>query len=142
MKYILVALLTVLSASAFAVDGSVFFNGTVASSCSFSSASAGTVNISGTAITAGTSGTINVLNNDPGTFTLSLGATTLSTAPSGETLTSSTATPTVTGANAALVLPGLLANAGTDTVSISLTGTLGQTATAGAYVFTQVVSCV
>lgn len=142
MKYILVALLAVLSTSAFAVDGNVFFNGTVASSCSFSSASAGTVNISGTAITAGTDGTINVLNNDPGVFTLSLGSTTLTSAPNTEALSSSTATPVVTGANAALSLPGVLANAGTDTVSISLTGTLDQTATAGAYVFTQVVSCV
>ena len=142
MKYVLIAMALLCSASASAVTGNILFSGTVSSACSFSSASAGTLTISGTSLTSATPGTIDVLNNDPGVFTLSLGTTSVTTSPSGETLSSVTATPTVTGANAGITLPASLANAGTDTVSVALTsGVLSAVATAGSYVVTQVVDC-
>jgi hypothetical protein len=146
MKILLVALFSLMglfSIPAHAVDGNIIFSGTVASSCSFTSASAGTLTISGTSISSATAGTIQVTNNDPAAYDLSVGSSTLTTAPNGEGITSITATPTVTGDNAGITLPATLTNAGVDTVSVALTaGTLDAVATAGTYVLTQVITCV
>lgn len=142
MKYIAFCFLALFAAQSFAVDGNVFFNGTVASSCSFNSASAGTVSVSGTSFSSTANGSISVVNNDPGAYTLSIGALTLPTAPNGETISSSTTTTeSVTGANTGLVPPAVLTNAGTDVVELSITGTLTGAATAGSYIFQQVVTC-
>ena len=144
MKKVIALALTMLPLSAFGVTGNVLFNGTVASSCSFSSSSAGTLTVSGTSLTSATAGTIDVVNNDPGVFTLSITSTNLSTSPDGQGLSVSTVTGDVTaGPNIAIdALPASLVNAGTDTVSVEITsGTLDATATAGTYIVTTVVSC-
>ena len=123
------------------VNGNIIFSGTVASSCAFSSSSAGVASVSGTGFSSTSDGTITVDNNDPSNYTLSLGSLTLTTAPDGQSISASTSTPTVTGSNAGISLPAALANAGTDVVSVDVSGTLDSTATAGSYVFTQVVTC-
>jgi hypothetical protein len=146
MKILLVALVSLIglfSIPSHAVDGNIIFSGTVASSCSFTSASAGTLTVSGTSISSASSGTIQVTNNDAGAYDLLVGSTTLSTSPSGESISSITATPTVTGVNAGIALPSTLTNVGVDTVSVALTaGTLDAVATAGTYIVTQVITCV
>ena len=143
MKKILLAMALLTPQLAFAVDGNVLFSGTVSSACSFNSASPGTLTVTGTSISSASPGTINVLNNDPGAFTLTLGSTALTTSPDGQTISAITVTPTVTGSNAGITLPATLDNSGTDTVSVALTsGTLDATATAGNYIVNQVISCI
>lgn len=141
MKYILVALFAALSTAAVADTGNILFQGTVSTACAFTSGSLGALDITGTAVTTTTPGSIDVTNNDPGTYTLALGSASL-IATGGQDFTAApTVTPTVAGVNAGITLPATLTNAGTDTVSVTVTGTLDATATSGSYDVTQVITC-
>jgi hypothetical protein len=125
---------------------SILFNGTVASNCSFSGASDGTLSITGTTLVSATSGTIVVTNNDAGVFTLTIGSTALTTSPNSESLSSVTTTGSFnSGDNAGVDISGgsgVLASAGVDSIAVTLSsGVLDSVATAGNYVATSTVTC-
>lgn len=148
MKLLLLALAFALPASAETIN----FDGTITTSCTFSGTTDGTLNIIGTTITTGTSGSTVITNNDPGAYSLTVSPITSITAPDGLTITGNlTQTPNVsTGPNSAETFTGddatgytaTLTAAGADTFTLSLTGTLDGTATAGTYTAVSTVTCV
>lgn len=152
MKKLLLAVPFVLLAGSVMAED-LIFNGTVNSGCTFSGTTSGALNTFGTSMTTITPATTVVSNNSAGTFTLTVNPiTALDSSPDSQDLASNAvlSPSTVGGANPASAFVGddtagyttTLANAGDDTLSLSVAATLDSTATAGTYSMSSAATCI
>lgn len=147
MKKVIVALLTMASFGAVADTANAQFSATASSFCTVAQVSPGTLTLSTNSITTDTAAVMAVENNEANAYKLlASNAGDFSSKPAGYTGTATmTTSMTVTGANPGNVAPLAelnLANAGADTVSVSLSGGATENMTAGNYAAVSVVSCI
>lgn len=141
----LVAAVLAVGSTSFAYAENIDFSGTLANACNITVASAGTLALGETDFSTSADAVATVTNNAAGIFNLTLAAPTdWATSPNGYSgSTSFVATFTTAGANAqgAPVDTLALANVGTDTTSVNLSGTSDAVYPAGSYSVVSVLSC-
>lgn len=145
----LIALL-VLCAPLVASAETMNISGNVGGSCTFSGNTTGLLTVVGTSVSSDAPAAVQIDNNDAGGFTLTIDpVTALSTGPVTALTSNASLVPSIAGDNSAGSFSGddttgytqLLANAGTDTLTINASGVLSQTATAGFYNMSINVTC-
>ena len=151
MKKVIISMLC--AAPLLAGAENLVLQGTAAQACTFSGTTQGTLSVSGTSITTTTPATTIIDNNDDNFYKVTVGVVSgLTSAPSGMSLSGNMAlSPSISsGTNSGAVFTGTdatgkeapLAVASSDTLSLSLSGTLNGTAKAGTYSATSSVSCI
>jgi len=151
-KTLAVILLTCLVPAAYAQAADIDFNGNVASACTFSSVTSGTVAVSGASLTTTAPATYTVTNNDPSTFSVVVPTvTTFASAPGSADLAGDLGqtVSVVTGPNVASNFVGSdaagytlsLANVGSDDITHSVSGSVTDVQ-AGSYLVRVPVTCV
>lgn len=139
----LVACLATFSNLSFADN--ITFSGTLANACTISGVTSGVLNIAGSGISTSAPAGATVVNNAGGAFTLDLAdPTDWDSAPGGYAGTTTfDGGITTTGDNpqGSPVNSIPLTNLGTDTVSVTLSGTSTTVYPAGSYSATAVLSC-
>ena len=140
--------LGILVANTASAQSQMEFLGNVGGECSFGPPTDGTLNITGDAFATGNPGSITVTNNESGFYKINSTGPVLTTKPAGmSVLTEPTLNGVWTGPNSSNGNPDgnnlSLANAGTDSFSLSFTGgKFNQTALAGDYTMRQTFNCV
>lgn len=147
MKNFLFVLLAFLAFTAQADSSNAQFSGTIASYCTVGQTSPGLMTVSDTTVSTDTAAIMTVSNNDANSYKINAtNAGDFTSTPAAYTGTATlTTSMTVTGANTGSVPSGQgfnLTNSGTDTVNVSIAGSLDSPAVAGSYDAVAVVSCV
>lgn len=145
MKYSLIIATIFFSTGVMANSASVQFDATVEAECSVVATQTGAITLNGQIITTTTPAQANISNNAAGAFNISISPpTTFSIKPAAFTGNTNThASYDLSGQNPGVSLSGTstLSNEGSDTISLSLTGSSNQTFLPGSYQLMAVVSC-
>lgn len=130
---------------ALASSASIQFDATVDDSCTVVATQTGSINLNGQIITTEIPAQASISNNAAGAFNVSIQApTSFSIKPTNFNGNASTqASYSLSGQNIRTSVQGTttLANSGTDTLSLSLTGSTNHTFLPGTYQLMAVVSC-
>lgn len=143
LKLTSVIVASLIAGNAMAED--IIFNGTLSESCAIVAGDTGELVLGATSVGTSTDATATVTNNSNAVFTLSLtNPTDFTTKPNAFTGTPSlTSSMGLVGDNnhGGVTSSVLLDNAGTDTASISLSGSTDSAMVAGSYSATVVLTC-